>query len=163
MADNKSTLGTLEDTLDLYFGQKAPALPTNVKELLVRFAPWITLVLLILTLPLVLIALGLGALAAPLAFLAGPAYGFSYGINYTISMMIIAVSLIFDALSIPGLFKRSAQGWRFAYYATILNVLGSVISFQIGGAILTALIGFYLLFQIKSYYGPGRSEVAQSA
>jgi len=49
----------LEDTLDLYFGQKAPPMPANVKELLVRFAPWVTLVLLLITLPAVLIALGL--------------------------------------------------------------------------------------------------------
>jgi hypothetical protein len=163
MAENKSNMATLEETLDLYFGQKAPALPSNIKELLVRFAPWITLILLILTLPLVLIALGLGALAAPFAFLAGPAYGVSYGVNYTIAMIVIAVSLVFEALSIPGLFRRTAQGWRYSFYATLVSILGSLVNFQVGSALLTALIGFYVLFQIKSYYGTGRSEVVQTA
>ena len=144
---------SLEDTLDLYFGQKAPAMPANVKELLVRFAPWVTLVLLIITLPAVLIALGLGALAAPLAFLIGPGYGVSYGITYTVGMVILGVSVVLEALSIPGLFKRSRQGWRYAYYATIVSIVGNLIGFNVLSALVGAVVGFYILFQIRSYYG----------
>jgi hypothetical protein len=144
---------SLEETLNLYFGQKAPAMPANVKELLVRFAPWVTLVLLLITLPAVLIALGLGALAAPLAFLIGPGYGVSYGITYTVGMVILGVSVLLEALSIPGLFKRTRQGWRFAYYATIVSVVGSLIGFNFLSALVSAVVGFYVLFQIRSYYG----------
>lgn len=144
---------SLEDTLNLYFGQKAPAMPENVKELLVRFAPWVTLVLLLITLPAVLIALGLGALAAPLAFLIGPGYGVSYGITYTVGMVILGVSVLLEALSLPGLFKRSRQGWRFAYYATIVSIVGNLIGFNFLSALVGAVVGFYILFQIRSYYG----------
>ena len=158
MATNASTLATLEDTLDLYFGQKAPPMPLNVKELFVRFAPWVTLVLLIITLPAVLIALGLGALAAPLAFLVGPGYGVSYGVTYTLAMIILGVSVLLEALSIPGLFKRSRQGWRFAYYAVLVNVVGSLIGFNFVGAIVSAVVGFYILFQVKPLYGAGVPE-----
>ena len=143
----------LEDTLDLYFGQKAPPMPANVKELLVRFAPWVTLVLLIITLPAVLIALGLGALAAPLAFLLGPGYGVSYGVTYTIAMIVLGVSVLLEALSIPGLLKRSRQGWRYAYYATLVSIAGNLIGLHIASAIVSALVGFYILFQIRPYYG----------
>jgi hypothetical protein len=143
----------LEDTLDLYFGQKAPSMPDNVKELLVRFAPWVTLVLLLITLPAVLIALGLGALAAPLAFLIGPGYGVSYGVTYTLGMIILGVSVLLEALSIPGLFKRSRQGWRYAYYATLVGIAGNLIGLNITSAIVSALVGFYILFQIRPYYG----------
>jgi hypothetical protein len=143
----------LEDTLDLYFGQKAPPMPANVKELLVRFAPWVTLVLLLITLPAVLIALGLGALAAPLAFLVGPGYGVSYGVTYTLGMIILGVSVLLEALSIPGLFKRSRQGWRYAYYATLVSIAGNLIGLHIVSAIVSALVGFYILFQIRPYYG----------
>jgi hypothetical protein len=153
MATNASTPVSLEDTLDLYFGQKAPAMPPNVKELLVRFAPWITLFILVITLPAVLIALGLGALAAPLAFLIGPGYGVSYGVTYTVSMIILGVSVILEALSVPGLFKRTRQGWRYAYYATIVSVVGSLVGLNLVSAIVSAVIGFYILFQIRSYYG----------
>lgn len=144
---------SLEETLNLYFGQKAPAMPENVKELLVRFAPWVTLVLLLITLPAVLIALGLGALAAPLAFLIGPGYGVSYGITYTVGMVILGVSVLLEALSLPGLFKRSRQGWRFAYYATIVSIVGNLIGFNFLSALVGAVVGFYILFQIRSYYG----------
>jgi hypothetical protein len=160
MATDKSALAMLDETLDLYLVQKAPALPDNLKELLVRFAPWITLVLLIMTLPLVLLALGLGALAAPLAFLVGPGFGIGYGASYTLSMLFVAVSFVLEAMSIPGLFGRTAQGWRYAYYATLVSVVGSLVGFNIIGAIVGGLIGFYLLFQIRSYYGAGNSRAA---
>src|SRR5688572_22244582 len=127
MADNTSPLASLEENLDLYFGQKAPPIPPNIKELLVKFAPWVTLVILLITLPAVLIALGLGALAAPLAFLAGPGYGAGFGVTYMISMLVLAVAVVFEALSIPGLFNRTRQGWRYAYYATLVSIAGSLI------------------------------------
>jgi hypothetical protein len=153
MANDASMLGSLENTLDLYFAQKAPAMPPNIKELLVRFAPWVTLVILLITLPAVLIVLGLDALAAPLAFLVGPGYGVSYGFTYTVSMIVIGLSVILEALSVPGLFKRTRQGWRYAYYATLVSIVGSLIGLDLMSALLTALVGFYLLFQIRSYYG----------
>jgi hypothetical protein len=161
MTTDKSALATLDETLDLYLRQKAPALPDNIKELIVQFAPWITLVVLILTLPLVLFAFGLGAIVAPLAFLAGPGFGISYGATYLLSMLIVAVSLALAAMSIPGLFKRSASGWQYAYYATLVGVVGNLIAFNVVGAIISGLIGFYVLFQIKSYYGTGQSSLPQ--
>jgi hypothetical protein len=153
MANTASTPVNLEETLNLYFGEKAPAMPPNVKELLVKAAPWITLFILVITLPAVLIALGLGALAAPLAFLIGPGYGVSYGVTYTVAMVILGLSVLLEALSIPGLFKRTRQGWRYAYWATLVSVVGSLIGLDILSAIVTAVVGFYILFQIRSYYG----------
>ena len=153
MATTASAPASLEETLNLYFGEKAPAMPPNVKELLVKFAPWITLFILVITLPAVLIALGLGALAAPLAFLIGPGYGVGYGVTYTVAMVILGVSVLLEALSIPGLFKRTRQGWRYAYWATLVSVVGSLIGLNIVSAIVSAVVGFYILFQIRSYYG----------
>jgi hypothetical protein len=160
MAVDKSPMAALEDTLDLYLVKKAPALPANVKELIVQFAPWITLVLLIVTLPAVLIALGLGALAAPLAFLLTPAVGVGFGVTYTLSMLVLAVSLVLEAMSIPGLFKRTAQGWRYVYFATLISIASSLLSLSVISGVFFGLIGLYFLFQIKSYYGTGRQEIA---
>lgn len=156
MTKNASTLDTIEENLDLYFAQKAPPLPENIKELLVTIAPWATLILLIVTLPFVLFALGLGAIVAPLAFLGGPSAGLSYGLAYTLSALVMGVSIVLDAMSIPGLFKRSAQGWRYAYYATLVSVVGNLLGFNLVSAIVGGAIGFYFLFQIKSYYGASK-------
>jgi hypothetical protein len=159
MANNTPTPAMLEDTLDLYFGQKAPAMPPNVKELFVRFAPWVTLVLLLITLPAVLIALGLGALAAPLAFLVGPGYGVSYGVTYTVAMLILGISVVLEAMSLPGLFKRTRQGWQLAYYAVLVNVVGSLIGFNFVSALISAVVGFYILFQVRPLYGAAHAQV----
>jgi hypothetical protein len=68
-------------------------------------------------------------------------------------MIILGVSVLLEALSIPGLFKRSRQGWRYAYYATLVSIAGNLIGLHIVSAIVSALVGFYILFQIRPYYG----------
>lgn len=155
MADNKdltSSLSGLEKTLNEYFGKKAPQLPGNVKDIIVNLAPWFTLIGLIITLPLVLVAFGLGALVAPVSFLAGPQEGLAYGVNYTVSMVILGVALVLEAMAIPGLFAKSIKGWRFAYWSALVSAVSSLVSFNIGGAVLGAVVSFYFLFQIRDRY-----------
>jgi hypothetical protein len=147
-SDFKGSLKSLEDTLDLYFGQKAPAMPTNIKELIVNLAPWLTLILGLLSLPAILFVFGLGTLLAPFSFLGGVRAGFNYGL----SMIVLAVSVVLEFLSIPGLFKRSRQGWNFVYYSALVNALYNIVSFNLGGLIIGALISFYVLFQVREYY-----------
>ena len=70
MAEQKSTTSSdvqgLIGTLDDYLVKRAPfQIPDGGKELIVKFGPWISLVLLVLTLPLLLVALGLGAIFSP--------------------------------------------------------------------------------------------------
>src|SRR4030067_1612684 len=96
----KSYLKQLEDLLTEYLVKKAPALPANIREAIVNFAPWITLVILILTLPLVLAVFGLGAFLAPLSFLGGV----TAGTNYILALLLSGVQLVLEALAIPGLF-----------------------------------------------------------
>ena len=70
-ADFKSAMGQLEQTLKVYLVDKAPALPEKVKEVIVKYGPWITLIFLVLSLPAILFAFGLGTIVAPFAFLGG--------------------------------------------------------------------------------------------
>lgn len=146
--DLKSSLNQLEVTLEEYFVKKAPTIPENIKEIIVNFAPWITLVILIITLPAVLFVFGLGTLLAPFSFLGGIQAGFSY----TLSMIVLAISLVLEALAIPGLFKRSKGGWNLVFYASIINAVSNLISFNIVSLIIGTLITWYILFQVKSYY-----------
>ncbi len=146
--DFKSYLSQLEDILQIYLVKKAPVLPTNFKEAVVNFAPWVTLILMILALPLVLAIFGLGAVLAPFSFLGG----MHAGANYFISFGLSAVSLVMEALAIPGLFKKTQKGWYLVYYASLVGVLQNVINFNLGGLIVGSLLGLYLLFQVKSYY-----------
>ena len=145
---NQSPLTQLEENLDLYFGKKAPALPTSAKEAIVNFAPWVTLILIIMSLPAVLAILGIGSILAPFSFLGGANAGFTY----MLSLIFLAVSVLFEALAIPGLFKKSKKGWNFVFYSTLVGILSNVVSMNVGNLILGALIPLYILFQIKSYY-----------
>ena len=61
------------------------------------------------------------------------------------------IALVLQALALPGLFKRSKTGWNFLFYADIVMIVQYVISFDLGG-IISSVIGFYFLFQIREYY-----------
>lgn len=134
-------LNQLEDMLDLYFGQKAPQLPPNVKETIVRIAPWITLVLLVISLPAVLVLFGIGTLFAPVSYLGG----FQAGTTYTLSLVVLAVSLVLEALAIPGLMKRSKKGWNMVFYSALVGIVSNLLSMNFMGLIIGALISYYFL------------------
>lgn len=145
---NKSVLITLEDKLEELLVHKAPPLPTAWKEVIVQYSPWITLILMILVVPPLLALLGLGAVLAPVSYMGGV----NNGINYTFSLLVSVVSLVLEAMAIPGLFKRSRKAWYLLYYSTLLGAVSSLIEFNIGGLIIGTLVSMYILFQVKSYY-----------
>lgn len=138
---------SLETTLDSYLVGKAPALPANAKQLLVKILPWFALISFIVTLPLVLAFMGISTLVMPFSFVTG----LGNGLNAIIGMVILAISLGFEAMAIPGLFKQAAKAWRLIYYSTLLMGLYNIVTLSIGSLIFT-VIALYLLFQIKSYY-----------
>ena len=64
--------------LDFYLVKKAPfQIPDGAREWIVKFGPWITVVLLILTLPLLLVVLGIGTVLIPFG---GPGYATGFGL-----------------------------------------------------------------------------------
>lgn len=138
----------LEKTLNLYFGEKAPALPTQWKEAIVKFSPWISLILLVLTLPALLLLFGLGAFLVPFSYAAG----YNEGFTYTVSLLILAVTVVLEAAAIPALFKRSRRGWLLIYYSVLITAVYNLVTMNLGGLILGTLLSLYILFQVRSYY-----------
>src|SRR5688500_14577892 len=126
-----NTLAQLDKNLDLYLVKKAPALPKGAKDAIVQFGPWIVLVLFILTLPVILALLGIGTVLSPFAYMGGA----GEGILYTISMIIIAVALVLEAMAIPGLFKRQMRGWTLMYYSVLLSALSNLLNLNIIGMV----------------------------
>jgi hypothetical protein len=137
-----------ETMLDDIFGKKAPALPENAKEFLVKAAPYLSILGVVMSLPAIFAVLGLGAIAAPFAALGGVS-AFA-GLSFSIIFLIINVVLM--VMAIPGLFKRSMGAWRLMFYSTLVSAVSSLVSFSLGGLIIGTAIGFYFLFQLKSYY-----------
>ena len=141
----------LEGTLDEYFGKKAPSLPQNAKEIIVKIAPYLAIVSIILSLPAILMLFGLGSLATMLAPLGGISSVASIPTMW-VSILLLIPAVILEVMAIPGLFARTLAAWRYMYWAELLSVVSSLVQLNIVGALLNTLIGFYILFQVKSFY-----------
>ncbi len=139
----------MEQFFKTYLHDKAPFhFPPNVKEFLVKFGPWITLVVLVLSIPALLAALRLAAIFMPVVAMSAVRSG-GFGI---IGLIFSLASLALEGFALPGLFARKMQGWRLAYYAVLVSTLGNLLSGDIIGAILGIVISMYVLFEIKDYY-----------
>ncbi len=145
---SKASLNQLNDLFEEYLVKKAPALPTNVKEAIVNFAPWISLIVLLISLPAILAFLGIGAFLMPFSFLGGA----QAGASFALSTIILIVTVALEALAIPGLFKRTQGAWNLLYWATLIHAVYSLVTFQWVNLILGTLISLYFLFQVKDYY-----------
>ena len=141
-------LKKLEVMLEEYFGKKAPAMPEGLKEFIVKFGPWITLVMMVMLLPLILMFLGIGAIGLPLSFAGGLNAGFNYNVSFIFSLII----LVIEAIALPGLFKRKIGAWRLMFYMSLISLVQNIVSMNFGGLIIGGLISFYVLFQVKGKY-----------
>lgn len=148
---SQNPLSQLEGTLDEYFGKKAPALPQNIKEIIVKIAPYLVIISLIFTIPAILVLFGLGSLATMLSPLGG-ARSVAGVPTMWIGIILLIPAVILEAMAVPGLFSKKIAAWRYMYWAQLISVISSLVQLYIVGAILSAVIGFYILFQVKSLY-----------
>jgi len=132
--------------LDFYLVKKAPVqLPDQAREWIVKWGPWITVVLLALTLPLLLIVLGIGTVMVPFG-------GYYYAPGFGLAAVFVVVHFALMVMALPGLFARKMSGWRLMFYAEIAALLESLFYGAIVQGLIWALIGFYILFQIRNKY-----------
>jgi len=153
-ADFKGALNNLEQILEEYLVKKAPfQLPKNVKEIIVKFAPYLAILGVVMGIPGVLALLGAGTILAPLGFVGGMMTGRPFlGMGYLVSIIFLGAMVVLEALAIPGLFSRSKKAWTFIYWSALVGVVQNIISFNIGGLVIGGLILMYFLFQVKEYY-----------
>lgn len=146
----KKEEANLIDTVESLFAN-APALPANIKEVLVKYAPILSLIFGILG-----ILLGIGGISAltitsPIAMMGGPNTASAYGTGFIAAVaLIISSGLMLAAYS--GLKAKKSSGWNMMFWSEVVNIASSLISLNIVGALISAVVGFYILFQIKSHY-----------
>ena len=132
--------------LDFYLVKKAPfQIPDGGREWIVKFGPWITVVLLILTLPLLLVALGIGAFFMPWG-----GVGYATGFGFLTLVVIVELGLMIAAL--PGLFARKMSGWQLLFYSQLVSIVYNLLTGSIVGGLLFGLIALYILFQVRTLY-----------
>jgi hypothetical protein len=146
----KGVVAQLEVFLDEYLITKAPfTLPMGVKEFIAKISPYLIIIFAILALPLILAAIGLSAVVTPFAMMGGYTWGFSA----IISLAVAVIVLVMEVMAVPGLFKRTKGAWVLIFYATIVSLIGNILSVTgIISGIIGAIIGWYFLFQIKELY-----------
>jgi hypothetical protein len=145
---NESFPEQVEKTLQTYLYDKAPHLPPNWQEVLVKFLPYLTILFVVMSLPVLLAAFGLGAFLSPFMILGGVG-GFA---TYSLTLIVFAVSVVLEAVAIPGLFAKTSKAWYLLYYSTLINALYNFLSFNLVGFVVGGALSLYLLFQIKKHY-----------
>ena len=132
--------------LDFYLVKKAPfQIPDAGREWIVKFGPWITVVLLILVLPILLAALGIGAVFMPFG-------GAGYAAGFGVMTIVIAIEIGLMIAALPGLFARKMSGWTLLFYSQLVSIVYNVLSGNVVGGLLMGLIGLYILFQVRAKY-----------
>jgi hypothetical protein len=149
-SDLKGLVAQLEAMLDEYMVKKAPfAIPAGGKEFIAKISPYLIIIFAIMALPLILAAIGISAFFAPMALVGGHVWGF-----YAIISLVVSVAvLVMEVMAVPGLFNRTKASWTLLFYASIVSLIGGILSINgIFGAIIGAIIGWYILFQVKELY-----------
>jgi hypothetical protein len=139
----------IEEPLEKFFTKTITfVLPTNVKEFIVQYSPYIGIVLGLLLLPFVLGVFGLAGFAGMM----GAAAGIGFGIGYYASIATAIAQIVMYFLAYTLLIAKKKEGWNLMVYSNILSVVVGVFTATLIGSLLGAAIGLYVLFQVKYYY-----------
>lgn len=159
---------SIEKSLDDLFVKNAPALPAGGKKFLVDFAPWLSLIVGLLSLIAAYniwhwahVSNNLIDYANQIsAAYGGTQIGHRLTVTIWISMIVLVIQAVLYLGAFSGLKNRKKSGWNLVFYALLVNlVYGIVVLFTSYGGVgnlIGSLIGFaigaYFLFQIRASY-----------
>jgi hypothetical protein len=153
MSQSTGLVSTAEEA---YQKLNLPSLPASITELLVTFAPWLSLLGGVLGL-LVFIPGALVLLViSPLAGVGGAGLGY---IATIIHLILSAAGAVVSLMAFSGLRKRSLGGWTLAFWASAIYIVAGLLPLSLGaivGTIIGAAVALYFLFQVKPYYDGSR-------
>lgn len=150
MSTTKSKSTDIIETMDEWFS-KFPALPKHWRDILAKIASPLALIFGILGIIIAIWGLGIFTTTSPLAFFGGAAGVASYGTGI-LSVLIYLIGSILLLAAYPGLRAKKSKGWNLLFWSEMVNLIGGLVSLAILSAIIGALIGFYIIFQIRSYF-----------
>lgn len=146
MASKNNSFDSYIDQIGGIFNS-LPALPKGGREFFVMILPWVALILGALGVLRTISSFGLFSYFSPYMALGGvDAVG-----RGMIIVILGLVSSVLLLMAFPGLNAKKSKGWKLIYYSEIVSLVSSIVIFSLGGILIT-LIGFYILYQVKSYY-----------
>ena len=137
-----------QDMMGEWF-MKLPSLPKGGRDVLVMVAPWFALIFGILGVLASLGGLGILSVLSPMMLLGA---GLSSTTGSLLSVAIALVSSVLMLVAFPGLKSRKMQGWNLLFWSEVVAFVSSLVAFAFVSGVIGALIGFYLLYQIRSNY-----------
>lgn len=146
MAQNNSADQLIKQMGDWF--SKLPPLPGNWRDVIVTITPWLALIFGVIGVLGSLAAVGVLTFLAPFVILGG---GIGVAGGGIIGAVLSLVASILLVLAFPGTRDRKMSGWTLLFWSEVVSFVSGVIAISAAGAI-GALIGFYILFQIKSHY-----------
>lgn len=147
--DVKQAMSQLDTILNEYLVKKAPVLPQNLKEVLVKFAPYLTILSVVVSVPSLLSMLGLSASVTKDLYWAMVGFtGYNFYLAIAFSLVIVAL----QALAVPGLLARKLQGWTMLYYAVLVNAVSMLMGMNLVSFVVWTGLSLYVLFQVRSMY-----------
>lgn len=145
-----------------------PSLPDGVKKTIVKIWPWAALILGVLQLFALYSLWQLGNFTNQWANYANQIYAVTgqpgtYGLSviYYVGLAVLAVDAILLLLAFAPLKSYKKSGWNLLIISTVINLAYGIIMLfdaSYGGvgnlvsAIISSLIAFYFLFQVRDYY-----------
>ncbi len=162
-------LNGVEKWLDGIFGKKSPLqLPKDVRDLLVKIAPWLAL------------AGGVIGLAASWGFwrsghavnqlvdwanqfstaLGGEAVSNHLGVMWYVSLVAMVIQSLLMLAAFGGLKEQKKTGWNLLFYSSLVSVVLAIAYlftsgygfFSFVGSLIGTAIGMFLLFQVRRHY-----------
>ena len=137
--------------LDVYYA-KLPALPKGANDFIVSIAPWLALVFGVLAILSGIAAFGFLSVLSPFAAVAGAT---QYAFTGLLAALVLVVQGAVELLAFPSLKSRKVRGWNLMFLSLLLSVVSSVFYLSVFGVVqslIGLLIGYYFLYQVKSYY-----------
>jgi uncharacterized BrkB/YihY/UPF0761 family membrane protein len=149
-----ASLAALEDILAPIFA-KTPHLPKEARDFLVSIAPWLALIFGILGVGAILSAGSLFSIFAPF----GAWHGMGLmNLSITISMVASLVASVVNMMAYKPLSEGKKRGWNLLFYGTVFTTAATLLGilfnnyYSSPGNLIGVLIGFWLLFEIRSHY-----------
>lgn len=152
-----------------------PSLPQNAKNVIAKIWPWAALILGVLQLFAVFslwqavnYVNTFATYANEIAVATGQSVNYSIGVLYYIALGVLVLDAVLLLLAVAPLFAGKRSGWNLLFLSALINLVYGVITVFDGtygannliGAIIGAIVGFYLLYQVKDSFG-GKSAPAK--
>lgn len=154
--DKNNLFTQIDDYLHDFLVERAPELPSNVKETFVKFMPIINMLVIFSTVFASFISIYSVVLIQQIATFSSGIFGYGYlGQNNALAnglnIAVYGFVLYFLIKAQTGLQPKNYSAWKYLVFAQLINTVIAILSFSLPW-LFGNLITLYVLYQIKTYY-----------